>query len=242
MYITLMVPSESSGVLKLDALQDVCEQLMPYLREYVGLAVVDQDEWHQITYNGNFYDMMAVGHTHNFGERRKVTLVWNNDVLPRANAAPMAAAPFQYLDDGRPNWGAMWEGFCELALHGGPPHRGEDQALPAPSIDEDDIVTDSMVDEICRGIAETTCLTAIPSPGGWLAIQCSSRKMAAWLCATIVLENVEARFEDRWLFVPGDTGYDLKNQVKSVVTVVAKTHHYWQQHVASQSDALGSTR
>jgi hypothetical protein len=28
----------------------------------------------------------------------------------------------------------------------------------------------------------------------------------------------------------------LKNEVKSVITVLAKTHHYWQQHVAGPAD------
>ena len=47
-------------------------------------------------------------------------------------SAPMSAAPFEYLPDGRPNWGAMWTTFCELALYGGPPHRGEENPVPEP--------------------------------------------------------------------------------------------------------------
>jgi hypothetical protein len=38
--------------------------------------------------------------------------------------APMAAAPFVWRPDGRPDGRAMWERFCDLALHGGPPRRG----------------------------------------------------------------------------------------------------------------------
>ena len=47
------------------------------------------------------------------------------------DAAPMGAAPFVWRE-GRPDWGAMWTTFCELALYGGPPHRGPEQALRAP--------------------------------------------------------------------------------------------------------------
>src|ERR1700687_960529 len=47
-------------------------------------------------------------------------------------AGLMAAAPFVLREDGRPDWGAMWESFCELALYGGPPHRGPDNPLRAP--------------------------------------------------------------------------------------------------------------
>ena len=37
------------------------------------------------------------------------------------------------------------------------------------------------------------------------------------------------------LFVPGAAGFDLKDQVKSVITVVAKTKHYWQEHIANEN-------
>src|SRR5260370_2853813 len=50
---------------------------------------------------------------------------------PTSDAEAMASAPFVWRD-GRPDWGAMWTTFCELALHGGPPQPGPDPALPAP--------------------------------------------------------------------------------------------------------------
>ena len=45
----------------------------------------------------------------------------------------MTSAPFVWRRDGRPDWGAMWTTFCDLALHGGPPQRGALQALRGPS-------------------------------------------------------------------------------------------------------------
>ena len=42
---------------------------------------------------------------------------------PALDADAMASAPFLWRE-GRPDWGAMWTTFCELALHGGPPQRG----------------------------------------------------------------------------------------------------------------------
>jgi sirohydrochlorin cobaltochelatase len=56
--------------------------------------------------------------------------------------------------------------------------------------------------------------------------------MAAWHCASILLENVGARVEDDRLLVPAGPHFGLKDEVKSIITVVAKTHHYWQAHVA----------
>src|SRR5262249_60058864 len=41
------------------------------------------------------------------------------DYAPAPLPAPMSAAPFLLREDGRPDWGAMWSSFCELALYGG---------------------------------------------------------------------------------------------------------------------------
>jgi sirohydrochlorin cobaltochelatase len=150
-------------------------------------------------------------------------------------AAPMAAAPFVWRADGRPDWGAMWSSFCELALFGGPPHRGPDSALAAGASRPAGADTDAVA-EIRRGIWETTGLYSEPAGAGWLAVTCESPKMAAWLCATIILENVAARCDEERLLVPADPGFALMDEVKSVITVVAKTHHYWTAHVAGAGD------
>ena len=92
------------------------------------------------------------------------------------------------------------------------------------------------VAEIRRGIWETTGLYSEPAAPGWLAVSCESPRMAAWLCATIILENVEARCDEERLLVPADPGFGLMDEVKSVITVVAKTHHYWSAHVAGGGD------
>jgi len=156
--------------------------------------------------------------------------------VPRADrAAPMASAPFLWKDDGRPDWASMWTSFCELALYGGPPHRGPEAALRAPNgATRSD---DAMLAEMRRGIWETTGLFAEPAAPGWLAVTCDSPTMAAWLCAAIILENVSARVEDDRLLLPAGPGYTLKDEVKSIITVVAKTHHYWQAHITGGEPA-----
>lgn len=164
---------------------------------------------------------------------------WSIDfVTPGVSkTASMSSADFVYKDDGTPDWSVMWTGFCELALYGGPPHRGEDTALGLVTEGEATSGFDA-VREIRRGIYETTGLFAEPAgEPGWLAVTCHSRKMAAWLAASIILENVEAKFEDEVLYVPAHPSFTLKNQVKSVITVVAKTNHYWQAHIAAQQPA-----
>ena len=151
----------------------------------------------------------------------------------RAAAVPMPAGPFVWREDGRPDWGAMWTTFCELALFGGPPHRGPDSALDAVRMPLPPPGDSGAMAEIRRGIYETTGLYSEPAEPGWLAVTCHSRKMAAWLCAAIILENVDARCDEERLLVPADPSFALTDQVKSVITVVAKTHHYWSAHTAT---------
>jgi sirohydrochlorin cobaltochelatase len=215
----VIIPTKSRGMYHLPDLQDFCATLSTYLQETVGLWMIEEDEWGAIAGDNDAFQKLEKMDHH--GE----PIV----------AAPMAAAPFVYRDDGQPDWGTMWKGFCELALYGGPPHRALEDALQPPEASPDEVVRDGMIEEIARGVLETTGLTATPSPGGWLAVQCDSKRMAAWLGAVIILENVDARSDGDVLFVPGDRGFQLKDQVKSVITVVAKANHYWQEHLANES-------
>ena len=154
-----------------------------------------------------------------------------SDIAPAPPPGPMSAAPFLMREDGRPDWGAMWESFCELALYGGPPHRGPDNPLRAPD-GASPASSPAMLDDLRRGIWETTGLYAESAEPGWLSVTCDSPRMAAWLCATIILENVDARVEDDRLLLPAGPNYRLEDEVKSIITVVAKTHHYWQTHTS----------
>ena len=161
-------------------------------------------------------------------------------------APAMGQAPFVRGANGRPRWAEMWESFCELALFGGPPHRGPGNAVRA---DEDDRppagrprAAFDAVAEIRRGIEETTGLSTAPAEPGWLAITCESPRMAAWLSATIILENVDARARGATLLVPASARYRLEDEVKSVITVVAKTHHYWLAHARAERGGEACTQ
>jgi hypothetical protein len=170
----------------------------------------------------------------------KLTGVQMLDVFeppPAVSALPMSAAPFVWREDGRPDWEAMWTDFCDLALYGGPPHRGEETALHAPEHPPVSGGDSEAIAEIRRGIWETTGLFAEPAEPGWIAVTCHSRKMAAWLCASIILENVDARCEEERLFLPASPDFALKDEVKSVITVLAKTNHYWQAHIEAMEQA-----
>ena len=212
MSVILQVSKDSAAVRQEALLRDFCQSLSNLIQEPVILRV-ERDP-----------DAPVVEPTSDDASR---------ELDP---AAPMAAAPFVYLEDGRPDWGTMWQSFCELALYGGPPHRGADDPVVEPTEDTIEASNDAL-EEIRRGVWETTGLVAEPSPPHWMVVRCESRRMAAWMCAAIILENVDARCDDETLYVPASPAFELHNEVKSVITVIAKVHHYWQAHVKEQSYA-----
>jgi sirohydrochlorin cobaltochelatase len=163
--------------------------------------------------------------------RRPSTRLREIDPPSTADPAAMASAPFVWRRDGRPDWGAMWTTFCDLALYGGPPQRGADSALRAPDRADGPIAPPAVLGELQRGIRETTGLAAEAADPGWVAVVCESGRMAAWLWAALIVENVEARVDGERLLVPAAADFLLEDQVRSVITVVAKTHHYWREHL-----------
>jgi len=154
--------------------------------------------------------------------------------------APMAPAPMKYNEDGSVNWGDMWDTFCVLAQEGGPPHR--ETMLEAPvTPDPTDPRYAEVVAEISRGIMEVSGLHTHPAEPGWLAIECESPGHALWLQRAIVQENVQARAENNLLLVPVNQEFTLKGEIKNVITVVAKTTHYWTEHLQTELKRAADT-
>ncbi len=151
--------------------------------------------------------------------------------------APMAAAPIVYGEDGAVAWDQMWGSFCVLASQGGPPHR--DTVLHAPTdADPTSPGYQKAVEEIVRGIRLVSGLDAIPVAPGWIAIECGSSSKASWLSEQIRQENVETRQEGTQLWVPVGETFQVENEVKNVVTAVAKTTHYWRDHLAVEVKSM----
>jgi sirohydrochlorin cobaltochelatase len=147
--------------------------------------------------------------------------------------APMAAAPLRYTPEGAVAWGEMWDTFCALAQEGGPPHRGA-LLRPPERDDPDSSAYRAAAAEIARGIQEVSGLTAVPDETGWLAVRCDSPTMARWLSEAIAAELVAARCDGPLLLVPVGAAYTLTGEIKNVVTVVAKTTHYWHEHLPAE--------
>jgi hypothetical protein len=147
---------------------------------------------------------------------------------------PMGSAGLKYGPDGQVAWDRIWGSFCDLAMAGGPPHKGK---LLGPgsrdAIEADPARYQEVVDEICRGITLASELPAQASPNpGWVSADCYSETMASWLLRAIVMENVAARRRGRELLLPAAPEFRVDMEIKNVITVIAKTTHYWMGHMA----------
>lgn len=152
-------------------------------------------------------------------------------------STPMGAAPLRYAEDGLVAWNEMWTDFCDLALAGGPPHR----ATLLESVSLDEVLAaqedyERVVAEIERGLSMVTGRTIVRSSiPGWVGLRCDDVQMALWLQHAIIVENVNVKREGTVLFLPAGPAFRLEKEIKNVVTVVAKTHHYWSEHLLQPS-------
>jgi sirohydrochlorin cobaltochelatase len=145
----------------------------------------------------------------------------------------MGTAQLKLDDEGKVAWDQIWTSFCDLALAGGPPHRGTLlEAVTGEEAASDIQRYREVVAEIERGIRMVTGLEVVPSPVlGWVGIRCHSEEMAVWLMRAIIVENVMVRREGNTIYLPAGPKFTLKREIKNVITTVAKTVHYWSAHL-----------
>lgn len=155
---------------------------------------------------------------------------------------PMRSAAFVYDEDGRVAWDRLWDSFCDLAMAGGPPHKGRWLA-PATAADVAAAPEryDEVVQEIRRGIGLSTGLDVRPSDDpGWVPVVCYGEAMADWLTRAIVMENVAARRRRTHVELPASPAFRLEKELRNVITVISKASHYWVDHMpSSQQVAIG---
>ncbi|HWF03920.1 MAG TPA: sirohydrochlorin chelatase, partial [Candidatus Angelobacter sp.] len=140
-----------------------------------------------------------------------------DDVKP----VSMGSAGLKFGEDGKVAWDKIWGSFCDLAMAGGPPHKGTllEPASQA-SIDAEPDRYTSVVEEICRGVSLVTSLVAEASAhSGWISVDCVNRGTATWLLRAITVENVSARCEGSVLYLPAGPAYRLEKEIKNVITV-----------------------
>ena len=146
----------------------------------------------------------------------------------------MGSAGLKYGSDGRVAWNEIWRSFCDLAMAGGPPHRG---TLLEPGTQTDIGLEPEqygrVVDELCRGVEMVTGLAAeLSAMPGWIEVDCPSATMAGWLVRAINMENISCHADGMVLHLPADPRFRVEKEIKNVVTTVAKTCHYWLEHMS----------
>jgi sirohydrochlorin cobaltochelatase len=144
----------------------------------------------------------------------------------------MGTAALKYGRDGKVAWHDTWGSFCDLAMAGGPPHKGK-LLLPASQaeVEAEPERYQQVVDEICRGVEMVAFLPAERSPvAGWVRVECETAVAAGWLARAIVMENVSAACEGSALELPAGPAYRIEKEIKNVITAIAKTGHYWLDH------------
>jgi sirohydrochlorin cobaltochelatase len=146
----------------------------------------------------------------------------------------MGSAGLWYGGDGRVAWDTIWGSFCDLAMAGGPPHRG---TLLEPGlrseIQEKPDLYQQVVTEICRGIGLLTGLAADAAPvSGWVRMYCRNDAMAGWMARAIAVENVSVYVQGSVVCLPAAPSFRVEKEIKNVLTAVAKTSHYWVAHAS----------
>lgn len=167
-----------------------------------------------------------------------------NELLPpeyegayeRVSPKSMGSAPLKFDETGAVAWGEIWTSFCDLALAGGPPHRGTLlEAVTAEEALANSEAYQRVVAEIERGITLVTSLPVVTSrTPGWVGIRCESEEMAIWLMRAMIVENIMVRREGDVLFLPAGPHFTVRREIKNVITAVAKTVHYWSAHLIAR--------
>src|SRR3954447_25254607 len=85
------------------------------------------------------------------------------DTYERIQPTSMGSAGLKYDADGQVAWDQIWGSFCDLAMAGGPPHRGTLlQPATAEAVAANPEAQLRVKEEIQRGISLVTRLPIVP--------------------------------------------------------------------------------
>ncbi len=159
-----------------------------------------------------------------------------NEVPPTS----MGSATLKYDEYGRVAWGEIWTTFCDLALAGGPPHRGK--LLEPPPVEEVEAEPRRYAEvlaEIDRAIGLATGAATLPGYApGWIGVPCAAVDEATWLQFSVNAENVSARRRGRTLQIPAGPHFRPEKEIKNLVVSLFKSLHYWDGHLTDAQQKL----
>lgn len=153
----------------------------------------------------------------------------------------MGSATLKFGPDGKIAWDQIWTTFCDLALAGGPPHRGKLLEAPrtAGALAEPEKQA-QVVAELARALKLTSNLATTEGHApGWIGLPCASPDEAGWLQFAIQAENVTVRRRGSVLQLPAGPDFRPEKEIKNVVVAVIKSLHYWDGHLTGSQQLLG---
>lgn len=155
----------------------------------------------------------------------------------------MGSAGLKYGPDGRVAWGQVWTTFCDLALAGGPPHRGKLlEPVAEAAVAANPKAYANVVAELDRAIGLTTGMPVVEGfAPGWIGVPCRSPAESAWLQFAVTAENVSARRREATLQLPAGPAFQVEKELKNVVVALAKSSHYWDSHLTDSQQNLGGS-
>lgn len=155
----------------------------------------------------------------------------------------MGSATLKYGSDGKVAWGQIWTSFCDLALAGGPPHRGKLlEPVRRADAEAEPQRTAEVIAELTWAFHLTSALPVVrDDEPGWIAVSCDSIEEAAWLQFAVTAENVSARRQGKLLRMPAGPAFRLEKEIKNVVVALMKSCHYWDGHLSTSQQKLGGT-
>jgi hypothetical protein len=159
--------------------------------------------------------------------------------LETISPTSMGSVGLKYDKEGRVAWDEIWTTFCDLAMAGGPPHRGKFLAPTNPAdVSKDLEKSKAIASEIMRGIQLTTGMKAsIDDEINSVLLECESETMGAWMHRAIVAENVFADHLGNVVRLPSGPDFRIEKEIKNVIVCVAKTWHYWDGHMSENEKA-----
>lgn len=153
----------------------------------------------------------------------------------------MGSAGLLYGQDGRVAWDRIWTSFCDLALAGGPPHRGKLlEPVSRAEATADPERQRLVVAEIDRAIGLTSGFRVLDGYApGWVGLPCTTVAEAAWMHLAVTAENVSVRRRGVVLQLPAGPEFRPEKEIKNLVVAMAKASHYWEGHLTYSQQSLG---
>ena len=156
------------------------------------------------------------------------------DCYEEVQPVSMGSAGLKYGSDGKVAWNEMWATFCDLAMAGGPPHKG--MLLEPGTQVEIDANSGRLRTGRRRDCARRATGDRPRGPSlrrSRLGARGLSQRRDGWMAAASDRdgERLGSRATDRRSTFPPAPRYRVEKEIKNVVTVIAKTCHYWTGHM-----------